>query len=140
MGCLGSSYGVWFTFNSSNYDTFTFNVENISGGEIGFVMFEGADCSSLTTVAGCQVTGTCAGSVEDFLLVENTDYYFLLYNTDAATCGEFEFTTTGVILSCTDAQLLTTMLLLKTTVLVNTKVLFLVMIFARTLSLLTVTQ
>ena len=102
---LGSSYGVWFTFNSSNYDTFTFNAENISGGEIGFVMFEGADCSTLTTVAGCQVTGTCAGSVEDFTtLVENTDYYFLLYNTDAATCGEFEFTTTGVILGCTDAQ------------------------------------
>ena len=102
---LGSSYGVWFTFNSSNYDTFDFTAENLSNDVLGFVMMEGADCASLNTVVGCQFTGTCAGSVENFTtLVPNTDYYFLIYTNDAATCGDFEFTTTGIILGCTDAQ------------------------------------
>lgn len=102
---LGSSYGVWFTFNSSNYDTFYFDVVNLTNETLGFVMMEGADCETVTSFVGCQFTGQCAGSVESFLpqLAPDTDYYFLVYTNDAATCGEFEFTTTGVILGCTDA-------------------------------------
>ena len=33
----------------------------------------------------------------------NTDYYFLIYTADPTGCGEFEFTTTGVYMGCTDA-------------------------------------
>ncbi|MBM71446.1 MAG: hypothetical protein CL847_01505, partial [Crocinitomicaceae bacterium] len=103
---FGTAYGVWFTFNSSDYDTFYFDATNISNESIGFVMMEGgATCDDVVPFVGCQVTGTCAGSVEGFLpqLTPNTDYYFIIYNTDPTTCGEFEFTTTGINLGCTDA-------------------------------------
>ena len=36
-------------------------------------------------------------------LSQRTDYYFLIYTTDPTGCGEFEFTTTGVYMGCTDA-------------------------------------
>ena len=103
---FGSAYGVWFTFNSADYNTFYFDATNISNEEIGFVMMEGgATCDDVVPFVGCQVTGTCAGSVEGFLpqLTPNTDYYFIIYTTNPAACGEFEFTTTGIILGCTDA-------------------------------------
>ena len=101
----GTAYGVWFTFNSANYNTFYFNITNISNDVLGFVMMEGNECAGITGFVGCQFTGTCAGSVEGFLpqLIPNVDYYFLIYTSDPATCGDFEFTTTGIILGCTDA-------------------------------------
>ena len=103
---FGTAYGVWFTFNSSDYDTFYFDATNTTDGQtLGFVMMEGNSCEDLVGFVGCQFTGTCAGSVEGFLpqLTPNTDYWFLVYNTDPTACGEFEFTTTGINLGCTDA-------------------------------------
>lgn len=101
----GTAYGVYFTFNSANYNTFFFNTTNISNEGVGFAMLSGNTCDDLGPFVGCYVTGTCAGSVESFLpnLEPNTDYYFLVWTDDQSTCGEFEFTTTGIILGCTDA-------------------------------------
>jgi len=103
---FGTAYGVWFTFNSSDYNTFYFDITNISNEVLGFVMMDGNSCEEVAGFVGCQFTGTCAGSVEGFLpqLEPNVDYYFLIYTTDPAACGEFEFTTTGIILGCTDAM------------------------------------
>lgn len=100
-----TAYGVFFTFNSSNYDTFLFDATNISNDDLGFMMLQGNTCEDIEDFVGCGlVTGTCAGSVESFVTLEpDTDYYFLLFTTDQSACGEFEFTTTGIILGCTDA-------------------------------------
>lgn len=100
----GTAYAVYFTFNSSNYDTFYFNTTNISNEVVGFAMLTGNTCDNLAPFVGCTVTGTCAGSVESFLpnLAPNTDYFFVVWTDDQSSCGEFEFTTTGIILGCTD--------------------------------------
>jgi len=101
---LGTAYGVWFTFNSSNYDTFDFTLSNVSNDVLGLYIFDGTSCETITAAAGCVFTGTCAGSVENFLtLIPNENYYFCVFTTDAAGCGDFEFTTSGVIFGCTDA-------------------------------------
>jgi hypothetical protein len=102
----GTAYAVYFTFNSANYNTFYFNTTNISNDAVGFAMLDGNTCDDLAPFVGCVVTGTCAGSVEGFLpdLEPNTDYYFVVWTDDQSTCGDFEFTTTGIILGCTDAS------------------------------------
>jgi len=101
---LGTAYGVWFTFNSSNYDTFDFTLSNVSNDVLGLYIFDGTSCETIVAAAGCVFTGTCAGSVEAFLnLVPNEDYYFCVFTTDADGCGDFEFTTSGVVFGCTDA-------------------------------------
>ena len=98
-----TAYGVYFTFNSANYDTFLFDATNVSNDVLGFMMFNGNTCDDLTDFVGCQFAGTCAGPVDAFLtLTPNTDYYFLIYTTDQDACGDFEFTTTGILLGCTD--------------------------------------
>lgn len=101
----GTAYGVWFTFNSSNYNTFYFDATNVSNGVLGFMMFNGNTCDEVDDFVGCQFTGVCAGDVSAFLDLEpNVEYYFLIYTNDPTTCGDFEFTTTGIILGCTDAE------------------------------------
>ena len=101
---FGTAYGVWFTFNSSDYDTFDFDATNLTNENLGFVMMMGDGCDDVEGFVGCQFTGTCAGDVSGFTDLEpNTDYYFLIYTADPTGCGEFEFTTTGVYLGCTDA-------------------------------------
>ena len=107
----GTNYAVWFTFNSTDavsgedFDTFYFNATNLTSGDLTLTIYlAGGDCDALTTYVGCNFTGTCAGSIESFITLEpNTDYYFAVGTTDAETCGEFEFTTQGIFLGCTDA-------------------------------------
>jgi hypothetical protein len=106
----GTVYGVWFTFNSTDvvtglmYDTFYFNLTNVSSGNLSLTIYlQGGDCESIGSYVGCLFTGTCAGSIESFISLEpDTDYYFFVGTTDASTCGDFEFTTTGIFLGCTD--------------------------------------
>ena len=106
----GTVYGVWFTFNSTDpvsgldFDTFLFDLTNVDAGILSLTIYlDGGDCESLGTFVGCLFTGTCAGSIESFITLEpNTDYYFFVGTTDATTCGDFEFTTTGIFLGCTD--------------------------------------
>ncbi|MBQ81215.1 MAG: hypothetical protein CL825_01410, partial [Crocinitomicaceae bacterium] len=101
---FGTAYGVWFTFNSSDYDTFDFDATNLTNENLGFVMMMGDGCDDVEGFVGCQFTGTCAGDVSGFTDLEpNTDYYFLIYTADPTGCGDFEFTTTGVYMGCTDA-------------------------------------
>ncbi len=100
----GTAYGVWFTFNSANYDTFDFTLTNVSNETVGLYIFDGNTCEEIVGAAGCIVTGSCAGSVENFLeLTPDSEYYFCVFAEDADGCGEFEFTTNGVIFGCTDA-------------------------------------
>jgi hypothetical protein len=102
------NYAVWFTFNSTdaagnNFDTFYFDALNVSSGDVTLTIYSGGNCDEITAVAGCIVTGQCAGSVEGLLeMVPNTDYYFAVGTTDPETCGSFEFTTQGIFLGCTD--------------------------------------
>jgi hypothetical protein len=99
---FGTAYDQFFVFNSSDYDTFDFEVVNTGGTNVGLMIYDG-DCNSLDDIAGCIVAGTCAGSIEAFLtLTPNTDYYFAVFTTDAAGCGDYTFTTTGINLGCTD--------------------------------------
>ena len=101
---FGTAYGVWFTFNSADYDTFDFNATNLTNEGLGLGFMGAGDCATLAAVAGCSFTGSCAGSVEAFIdLVPNTDYYAVIWTTDLNTCGDYEFTTTGVSFGCTDA-------------------------------------
>lgn len=101
-GAFGTAYDQWFSFNSSDYDTFFFELNNIDGEVVGLLIYD-ADCASLIQVAGCIVAGSCQGSIQDFLtLAPNTDYYFAVFVLDPDDCGEFEFITTGVYLGCTD--------------------------------------
>lgn len=104
---FSTNYGVWFTFNSSDYDTFDFNLTNVDGGSLTLTVYlDGGDCETVATsgFVGCEFTGTCAGSIEAFTaLVPDTDYYFVVGTTEPADCGTFEFTTTGIYLGCTDS-------------------------------------
>ena len=54
----GTAYGVYFTFNSANYNTFFFNTTNISNEGVGFAMLSGNTCDDLGPFVGCYVTGT----------------------------------------------------------------------------------
>ena len=107
-----STYGVWFTFNSSDFDSFDFNLTNGDGAVVSLSIFYAAtNCDEVATstvfagggIAGCNVTGQCAGSISSITsLVPNTDYYFLVGTTDPGECGTFSFSTTGVYLGCMD--------------------------------------
>jgi hypothetical protein len=102
--------GVWFTMNSQDpvegltFSTFSFSIVNVSGESVALHVYDSnGTCDSLQIVAGCVVAGICAGSVEEALVLEpNTDYYFYAATATGADCGDFEFTTTGVYLGCTD--------------------------------------
>jgi len=101
---FSTAYGVWFTMNSGDFDTFSFDATNLTNETIGLGFMGTGDCESLVPVAGCVVSGTCAGSVETFIdLVPNTDYYAVIWTSDLTTCGDFEFTYTGISFGCTDA-------------------------------------
>jgi len=101
---FSTAYGVWFTFNSEDFDTFNFNATNLTNDGLGLGFMGSGDCESLIPVAGCAFTGTCAGSVEAFITLEpNTEYYAVIFTTDLSTCGDYEFTTTGISFGCTDA-------------------------------------
>jgi hypothetical protein len=93
--------------NSGNFDTFDFNLTNISGTNTGLIVYEATsgDCSALDVLAVCgPVTGTCAGSLyaANIPILQNTDYYFLVYTTDASGCGEFTLTADLAGVGCTD--------------------------------------
>ena len=99
---FGTAYDVWYVVNSQNFDTFFFNLLNNGGSEVGLMVYDGA-CGTLVDIAGCVVTGQCAGNIADFLTITpNTDYYFAIFTTDAPGCGDFSIQILGQILGCTD--------------------------------------
>jgi len=107
-GCLGfdPGYGIWYYMNSSDFDTFNFELNNGTGASVGMAVLidNGGGCGDMTTLACCpEVTGTCAGDISAITtLVPNTDYYFIVYTTDAANCGDFNLSAAGEYLGCTD--------------------------------------
>jgi hypothetical protein len=99
---FATAYDVWYSFNSNDYDTFFFDVTNVSGGNVGLMFYTG-DCSAPDDFVGCLVTGQCAGDISDFLtLTPNTDYYFSIFTTLPDQCGDYELSVLGVYLGCTD--------------------------------------
>ena len=73
----GTAYGVYFTVNSGDYNSFDFNATNLSNDNIGWAMLLGDGCGDLSAFVGNTVTGTIAGSLSDAIILEpNTDYYF----------------------------------------------------------------
>ena len=104
---FATPYGVWFVMNSGDFDTFDFVLNNIDGSEIATTIFEdlgNLGCGNLQEIAcGGPVTGTVAGDISAFYnLQPNTDYYFYVYTTDPAGCGQFDFTATQSNVGCTD--------------------------------------
>ncbi len=106
VNAFATGYGVWYTMNSGNFDTFDFNLTNVNGTNAGLIVFESAgDCSTLDVLAVCgPVTGTCAGSLyaANIPIQQNTDYYFLVYTTNAPGCGDFTLTADLAGVGCTD--------------------------------------
>ena len=99
----GTAYGVYFTINSGDYDSFEYEANNLSNESIGWAMLLGDGCDNLGPFVGNVVTGTIAGSLSDAIIVEpNTDYYFVIWTDDQSLCGEFDYTINGIYLGCTD--------------------------------------
>lgn len=104
---FATGYGVWYTMNSGEFDTFDFSLVNVSGANTGLIVYEATtgDCSALDVLAVCgPVTGTCAGSLfaANIPIQQNTDYYFLVYTTNAGDCGEFTLVADLAGVGCTD--------------------------------------
>ena len=99
---FATAYDVWYSFNSSDFDTFFFDVTNVSGGNVGLMFYTG-DCSAPVDFVGCLVTGQCAGDIGDFLtLTPNTDYFFSIFTTEPLACGDYTLDVLGVYFGCTD--------------------------------------
>ena len=99
----GTAYGVYFTVNSGDYNSFDFNATNLSNDNIGWAMLLGDGCGDLSAFVGNTVTGTIAGSLSDAIILEpNTDYYFVIWTDDQSLCGQYEYTLNGIYLGCTD--------------------------------------
>lgn len=104
---FASGYGVWYAMNSADYDTFDFSLVNVNGTEAGMIVYESPsdDCGDLTPIAICgPVTGECGGSLYEanIPVQQNTGYYFLIYTTDPAGCGDFTFIADLIYVGCTD--------------------------------------
>jgi len=103
-----TAYGVYFTLDGANpatgeaFDTFVINATNLSNENVGWAIL-GGECGSLEYITGCLVTGTCEFGVTGFLTPQaGVETYFLVFTTAPNSCGEFEFTATGVAFGCND--------------------------------------
>ena len=106
-GPFTTAYGTWFSMNSLDFDTFNFELNNGTGASVGMSVLvdDGGGCGALTPIACCgPITGTCAGDISAItVLVPNTDYYFIIWTTDPANCGDFNLSAAGEYLGCTDS-------------------------------------
>lgn len=109
---FNTGYGVWYEVNSGSFDTFDFSIINgdaqgddaNDGTNVGLALFSG-DCGSLTYIADCPIVpDQCGGSLYSIgeAITPNTDYYFLVYTTDAANCGNYTLTVSREMVGCTD--------------------------------------
>ena len=98
-----TSYGSWFQFNSGDYETFFFDLLNLSAANIGLAIFDVGECGDLEAQVGCLVSEQCAGEISQFTVLQpNTDYLFYVFTTDPEDCGQYQFVTNGVYLGCMD--------------------------------------
>ena len=99
-------YAVYYTFNTADYDSFTYVTNNISNDAIGVVYPTSGSCEGgdFGGWFGCaSVTGTCGGDPLD-IDTANEDIFFIVWTTDQETCGEFDITVTGYYNGCMDAN------------------------------------
>lgn len=112
LSAFTGGYGVWFTMNSGDADSFDFVLANgdgpgadaNDGTNVGMIIYQGP-CTALTAIAQCPTVGdVCAGSLSaaGIPINQNTDYFFLVYTTDPANCGSASLTTSFVYIGCTD--------------------------------------
>lgn len=113
---FGTGYGVWYTMNSGDFDTFDFTLTNgdsqgadaNDGFNVALLLFEEGPngCVDLDPLGiGCVVQDQCAGDLFAIgvTLTPNTDYYFLVYTTNAEECGNFTLIADIANVGCTDA-------------------------------------
>jgi len=105
-----SMYGVYFTFNTADYDAYAFQVTNVSNefefGGLGALIATAGDCEEgLGGWFGCVgFTGQCGDGTNPVAVDEpNSDIYLLIYTDEIAGCGEFDFIVNGLYFGCTDA-------------------------------------
>ena len=102
-----SLYGVYYSFNTADYDAYNFTVNNISNSILSAVVPSADSCGAdVTSLFGCTDFTTLCGGPEVTLIDSteaNTDVLFLVWTTDAAGCGEFDFTLNAYYIGCTDA-------------------------------------
>ena len=73
-----TSYGSWFQFNSGDYETFFFDLLNLSAANIGLAIFDVGTCGDLEAQVGCLVSEQCAGEISQFTVLQpDTDYLFM---------------------------------------------------------------
>lgn len=101
------TYDVFFVFNSGEYDYIDFNLTNISGSDVGLIIYSGSINDGLFLNVEpelyCLVSETCAGTLQDFMSTNpNTDYSAVVFTTDPVVCGDFSLTIVGNNLGCTD--------------------------------------
>ena len=93
----------WFQFNSGDYETFFFDLLNLSAANIGLAIFDVGECGDLEAQVGCLVSEQCAGEISQFTVLQpNTNYLFYVFTTDPEDCGQYQFVTNGVYLACMD--------------------------------------
>ena len=101
----GAAYGVWYTFNTLDYDAIAYTVTNISNEAMGSYYATAGSCAEQDYSGwfGCfGFTGTCGGAPNP-VQAANQDLDFIMWTADAEGCGEFEFIITGIYFGCTDA-------------------------------------
>lgn len=116
ISAFQNGYGVWYTMNSGDFDTFDFTLTNgdaagadaNDGTNVGLRIYTAGPngcIDQVNTNIGCQVADVCAGSLYGILdLIPNTDYYFLVYTTDVEACGNYTFIADLTYVGCTDAS------------------------------------
>ncbi len=103
---FATAYDVFFTVNTGTFDDLFFQADNISGTDVGIMVYTGS-CGSLVDEVGGIAAGTIAGTLSQFAPFQpfpaNTDITFAVFTTDPAGCGDFEIFVEGLILGCTDS-------------------------------------
>jgi hypothetical protein len=103
---FATAYDVFYTVNTGTFDDLFFEANNLTGSDVGIMVYTGA-CGTLVDQVGGIATGTIAGTLSQFApfqpFPQNTDITFAVFTTDPAGCGDFDITVEGLILGCTDA-------------------------------------
>ena len=96
-------YAVYFSINNGDFDSWYIDAVNVGNDVLGWGILDGNNCDDFTYLAGASATGQIAFTLSNLVLLEDSaDTYFVIWTEDQESCGEFEYTVTGVYLGCTD--------------------------------------
>lgn len=107
MPAPAETVDVWYTYNSGDCGSHPFQVQNLSGGGVGLLIWEelGGGCESIGPIACCVETDDlCGGDLSTIVTVEpNSTFYFTVYTSQAESCGDFHLTMSCAAVGCTNA-------------------------------------